>query len=87
MPHRCDPRYQYCTRVGKNVRVCRSEADCRREYDCTKPNCGKTAEVVNVIEKFFRAYRRCEAVFVMTHGRFAANLPIVWALSRLVLLD
>ena len=47
---------------------------------------GKTAEVVNVIEKFFRAYRRCEAVFVMTHGRFAANLPIVWALSRLVLL-
>ena len=34
-----DPRYQHCTRVGKTVRVCRSEDACRREYGCTKPNC------------------------------------------------
>lgn len=39
MLHSSDPRYQYCTRVGKSVRVCRSEADCRREYGCIKPNC------------------------------------------------
>lgn len=39
MPHPFDPRYQYCERVGKNVCVCRSEADCRREFGCTKPNC------------------------------------------------
>ena len=34
-----DPRYQYCKRVGKNVRVCRQAAECRREYGCAKPNC------------------------------------------------
>lgn len=34
-----DPRYEYCTRVGKTVRVCRSEVECRREYGCTKLNC------------------------------------------------
>jgi len=39
MLHSTDPRYQYCPRVGKSVRVCRSEAECRREFGCTKPNC------------------------------------------------
>lgn len=39
MLHRMDPRDQYCTRVGKNVRVCRSEAECRHEYGCTRPDC------------------------------------------------
>ena len=38
MPTMCS-RYQYCSRVGTNVRVCRSEAECRREYCCTEPNC------------------------------------------------
>jgi len=39
MLHATDPRYQYCTRIEKSVRVCRSEAECRREHGCTKPNC------------------------------------------------
>lgn len=39
MLDRMDPRYRYCRRVAKSVRVCRSEAACRREYGCTKPNC------------------------------------------------
>ena len=39
MPYLCDPRYQYCTRVGKNVGVCWSEADCRHDSGCTEPNC------------------------------------------------
>jgi hypothetical protein len=39
MLHASDPRYQYCSRVGKFVRVCRSETECRGEFGCTKPNC------------------------------------------------
>ena len=39
MLHLSDPRYQYCTRVGQRVCVCRSEVECRREYGCIKPNC------------------------------------------------
>ena len=35
----CDPRFEYCPRVSKDVRVCRSEAECRDEYGCTKPDC------------------------------------------------
>jgi hypothetical protein len=34
-----DPRYQYCTRIKKDVYVCRSEAVCRKEHGCTKSNC------------------------------------------------
>ncbi len=39
MSHHNDPRYLYCTRVARNVGVCRSEAECRAEFGCTKPNC------------------------------------------------
>ena len=39
MLHLSDPRYQYCTRVGKSVCVCRSEVECRREHGCTKAYC------------------------------------------------
>lgn len=34
-----DPRYQYCPRVGRNVRVCRSETECRQEFGCSEPTC------------------------------------------------
>lgn len=39
MPHPSDPRYEYCQRLAKNVRVCRSEKECRLEHGCTQPNC------------------------------------------------
>ncbi len=51
------PRYQYCTRVGKNVRVRRSEAECRREYGCTKPNCPlETAFGLEAFDERMRAF-------------------------------
>jgi hypothetical protein len=34
-----DPRYQYCARVGRSIRICRSEAECRHEFGCTEPDC------------------------------------------------
>ena len=56
MPHRCDPRYQYCTRIGKNVCVCRSEAECRREYACTE-NCPlETAFGLKAFDARMRAF-------------------------------
>ncbi len=39
MLHSTDPRYLYCCRVDRPVRVCRSEAECRAEFGCSKPNC------------------------------------------------
>lgn len=39
MPDASDPRIEYCPRVGRGVRVCRSEGECRHEFGCTKPNC------------------------------------------------
>lgn len=39
MLHAMDPRYRYCPRVGKSVRICRCEAECRSEFGCTQPNC------------------------------------------------
>ena len=57
MPHRCDPRYQYCSHVGTNVRVCRSEAECRREHGCTKPNCPlETAFGLEAFDARMRAF-------------------------------
>jgi hypothetical protein len=57
MPHTCDPRYQYCKRVGRNVRVCRLEADCRREHGCIKPNCPlETAFGLEAFDARMRAF-------------------------------
>ena len=57
MPYLCDPRYQYCSHVGTNVRVCRSEADCRREYDCSKSNCPlETAFGLEAFDARMRAF-------------------------------
>jgi hypothetical protein len=57
MLHSSDPRYQYCTRVGKSVRVCRSEGECRREYGCTKPNCPlETAFGLKAFDERMRAF-------------------------------
>ena len=39
MSNLSDPRYLYCSRVGRSVGVCRSEGQCRAAYGCTKPNC------------------------------------------------
>ena len=59
MPHRCDPRYQYCSHVGTNVRICRSEADCRREYGCTKQNCPlETAFGLDAFDARMRAFAK-----------------------------
>ena len=57
MLHSTDPRYQYCTRVGKSVRVCRPEAECRREHGCTKPNCPlETAFGLEAFDARMRAF-------------------------------
>lgn len=39
MLHSSDPRYLYCCRKEKHVRVCRLEGECRLEHGCQKPNC------------------------------------------------
>ena len=57
MLHLSDPRYQYCTRVGKTVCVCRSEVECRREYGCTKSNCPlETAFGLQAFDERMRAF-------------------------------
>jgi hypothetical protein len=39
MLHASDPRFEYCWRVKRAVRVCRPEVDCRQEYGCAGRNC------------------------------------------------
>lgn len=39
-----DPRYQFCSRIEKNVLVRRSEGHCRDEYACNEPDCPLTKE-------------------------------------------
>ena len=57
MLHLSDPRYQYCTRLGKTVCVCRSEVECRREYGCTKSNCPlETAFGLQAFDERMRAF-------------------------------
>ena len=53
----CDPRFEYCPRVSKDVRVCRSEAECRDEYGCTKPDCPLANEFgLEAFDKRMKAY-------------------------------
>lgn len=61
MLHSSDPRYLYCTRVGKTVCVCRSEEACRREYGCTKPNC--PLETAFGLEAFDRRMKEFATTF------------------------
>lgn len=69
MPHPFDPRYQYCERVGKNVCVCRSEADCRREFGCTKPNCPlETAFGLEAFDSRMRAFATAFDLWPLTDG-------------------
>lgn len=39
-----DPRYLYCSRKKKIVRVCRVEAECRSQHGCAKPDCPLSKE-------------------------------------------
>ena len=70
MPRPSDPRYQYCTRVAKNVRVCRSEAECRREYGCTRPNCPlETAFGLEAFDARMRAFATTFDLWPLSEGR------------------
>jgi hypothetical protein len=44
MLHAFDPRYMYCSRKKKSVRVCGAQAECRSKHGCNKPNCPLTKE-------------------------------------------
>ena len=69
MPYLCDPRYQYCSRVGTNVRVCRSEAECRREYCCTEPNCPlETAFGLEAFDARMRAFATTFDLWPLAEG-------------------
>jgi hypothetical protein len=69
MPRPSDPRYQYCKRVGKNVSVCRSEAECRREYGCTKPNCPlQTAFGLEAFDARMRAFATTFDLWPLAEG-------------------
>ena len=61
MLYQNDPRYLYCSRVGRSVGVCRSEAECRAEFGCTKPNC--PLERHFGLEAFDRRMREFATVF------------------------
>ncbi len=70
MLHSTDPRYQYCARVGKSVRVCRAEADCRREFGCTKPNCPlETAFGLEAFDARMRAFATTFDLWPLGEGK------------------
>jgi hypothetical protein len=68
-----DPRYRYCTRVGKSVRVCRSEQECRGEFGCTKSIC--PLEDAFGLEAFDQRMREFATIFDL------------WPLSQMAVAD
>jgi len=70
MSHPCDPRYQYCRHVGKNVLVCRAEAECRREHGCPKPNCPlETAFGLEAFDARMRAFATTFDLWPLAEGQ------------------
>jgi len=69
MLHASDPRYQYCSRVEKTVRVCRPEVECRQQYGCTAPNCPlETSFGLKAFDERMRAFASTFDLWPLSEG-------------------